>query len=502
MIYFITSKETMLTSSIEKAQARRLEMFDTLHQPACILTLEYNYDHRDVEKKLGVTGRVINIFQYFQQLPYANDSSSIDHQIVQTAFQQSGYAISDDQLSASKDGKKRLQVCYYHDRLYSIAYYDRWGFIDRCDFYDYGCLSYTDFYEDRGRLVMRQYYNGQHIPVLTYYYRGSDDNDPVLTLIRLQQGRDTRIFDTIEDFRAYFFDLLASEDSHVAFISDRSDYALKAFDLMQSTVPRYQVFHYLFTTDGQENGPLYDIYKPIPQMMQRGKLHGIISSTSKEADEVQSRLQTEHSYCIPVTSVKPALLDKTIPFDQRKKGQLIAAARLAPYKRLDHLIKVTIRLHQDFDFVDLKIYGTADDQQEAQKLKQLVKDNHAEGYIHFCGYEHDLAQVYETADIEVMTSKHEGFAMVLLEAQSHACPAVSYDINYGPADIIEDHVSGHLVPDGDLDAMYHTLKDLLTDRQQLQTYSANAQQVASRYSFQNISQRWQDFLQAEGLWID
>lgn len=240
MIYFITSRETMLTSSIEKAQARRLRMFDSIDQPARIVTLEYNFDHRDVEEKLKVQGRVVNIFQYFQQLSFAQDSTALDRQVVQAALYQPGYTVSDDHLTASFNGKKRVQVNYYHGRLYSIFYYDRWGFLDRSDFYDYGCLTYTEFYEDRGRLVLRQYYNDQQMPVLTYYYRGSDENKPVLTLIRLQDGNEARVFDTIEEFRAYFFDRLASEDMGVAFISDRSDYALKAFSLMKSggqTVP-------------------------------------------------------------------------------------------------------------------------------------------------------------------------------------------------------------------------------------------------------------------------
>lgn len=503
MIFFITSSETLLTSSIEKAQATRVRMFDSINQPSMIVTLQYNYDHKEAEAKLGVQGRAISIFQYYQQLHFIDDPTDIDRQRVQATFDQPGYKISDDHLTAfGKDGKKRVKVAYYKQRLYSIAYYDRWGFIDRCDFFDYGCLSYTDFYEDRARLVMRQYYDDQGLPVITYYYRGSDKNEPVLTLIRLNQGQQTKLFDTIEEFRAYFFDCLAQQYDHPAFISDRSDFALKAMDLMRSHVKRYQIFHYLFTKDGQEDGPLYDIYKPIQDMLQRGTINGMISSTGKEAADVKQRFATDHSYHIPVTSVSTALLEKQIPFEQRKKGQLIGVARFAPYKRLEHLVNVTIRLHQDLDFVDLKLYGTHDDKDVTANLEKIVKDHNAESYIHFCPYQHDLTQIYETADIEVLTSSAEGFAMVLLEAQSHACPVVSYDVNYGPSDIIEDGVSGKLVPAGDTEALYQTLHSLLTDRQQLRQYSEHAQQVASRFSFAHISQDWQKFLQAEGLWVE
>lgn len=499
MIYFITSSQTLLTSSIEKAEARRVKMFDSINQPSKIVTLQYNFDHLDAEKQLNVQGRVISIFQYFQHLSFKEDSTETDRQAIDAAFHQPGYEISADKLNATYKGKKRVGISYYHQHLYCIAYYDRWGFMDHVDYYDYGCLSYTEFYEDRGRVTLRQYYNNQGIPVLTYYYRGSDDNKPVLTLIRLNDGNSMRLFDTIEEFRAYFFDCLAQEHENSVFISDRSDFALKAMDLMKVAVPRYQIFHYLFTKDGQENGPLYEIYQPIADMLNRGTLNGIISSTAKEATDVSQRFNTQHSYHIPVTSVPMDLLKKKIPFDQRRPGQLIGIARFAPYKRLDQLVNVTIKLHQDFDFVDLKLYGTRDDKDVVAKLEKLVKDNHAEDYVHFCDFQHDLTTIYETADIEVLTSEAEGFAMVLLEAQSHACLAVSYDVNYGPSDIIEDGVSGKLVPAGDTQAMYETLKSLLMDRSQLQRYSDNAQQSASRFSFNSISQQWLNFLKTENL---
>lgn len=43
--------------------------------------------------------------------------------------------------------------------------------------------------------------------------------------------------------------------------------------------------------------------------------------------------------------------------------------------------------------------------------------------------------------------------MAPLKAQSHGCPAISYDINYGPAEIIDDHVSGELIPANDQDTV-------------------------------------------------
>jgi len=56
---------------------------------------------------------------------------------------------------------------------------------------------------------------------------------------------------------------------------------------------------------------------------------------------------------------------------------------------------------------------------------------------------------YRKADIFALTSSYEGFPNVLLEAMSHNVCSVSYDCDAGPSDIIDDGVTGRLVPADD-----------------------------------------------------
>ena len=181
---------------------------------------------------------------------------------------------------------------------------------------------------------------------------------------------------------------------------------------------------------------------------------------------------------------------------------MIAVARLTSVKRLDHLINTVILLRRKHPNIDLKIYGFDDswnNYETSTHLKRIVREKGAGDYIHFSGFHHDLTTIYETADVEVLTSSYEGFAMALLEAQGHACPAVSYDINYGPSEIIVDGKSGRLLPSGDTHALYVTLDHLLSNRELLREYSAHAQQAAARYSFENVRAVWENFLQTEKL---
>lgn len=501
MYYFITSRQDQLTSSIEAAEIQRLKIFDWLREPAKIITLQYNFAHREVEKKFGIAHRVDNLFQHYQQLPYQNDPDR-EKQLIQRALHQPGYTV-DGQI-ASKAGKKRVQVILDPNRnncLYSISYYDQFGFLDRTDFYDNACLSFSDFFEDRGRRVCRQYFDGNGVAKITYYYRGGKGNFPVLTMIHLRTADGVLTFDSEAALRAHFLDEVIAGDSHPILISDRSDFALKPFQLMTNQhVVRYQVLHSSFTTNGQPDGQLFDIYKPVSGMLTSHMLTGIIASTKREAEDAGQRFNTKNVFNIPVKSIDPELLTKKIPFEKRKKGQIIAVARLSEVKRLDHIINAVVTMHQQFPFVDLKIYGydeNINNYATSNALKQIVKRSKAESYIHFCGYVDDLTDVYETADLEVLTSSYEGFAMALLEAQAHACPVVSYDINYGPAEIIDDQKSGVLIPSGNTDLLLNTMIDLESHREKLAELSSNAQAAVKKFSINHIKDDWAKFIEAQ-----
>ena len=124
----------------------------------------------------------------------------------------------------------------------------------------------------------------------------------------------------------------------------------------------------------------------------------------------------------------------------------------------------------------------------------MVKENNAESYINFVGYCDDLSAAYEHAQAEILMSYYEGFAMAVLEAQGHGCPVVSYDINYGPADIIDDQQSGKLIPPNDQEALYQQLRKLLAAPDLVKKYAHHVQKAAQKYRFDHVAQKWQKLI--------
>lgn len=394
------------------------------------------------------------------------------------------------------DQKLRVQTTEYKGKIDYVTYLDRWGFTDRRDFYVDNHLSYSEYFDDGGKLITRTYYNGQGDTFLTYHYRGENGNTPVLTLIQLKSSNCWHQFDTEADFWAYFLDYLIKRDPSAVLYSDREDYVLKPFELMTEPAIKFVILHSAFTKNAQPQGEPFPYIKQLFEL--QSKINGIICATRQEAIDLKNRPEIHvPCYSIPVSYLTEELLTQSSPFEDRIPGQIIAIARLTPVKQLDQLINSVIFTHQKLPFVDLKIYGYDDDWQNYEtstRLHRLVENAGATEYIHFCGYQVNLTPIYQTADIEVLTSAYEGFSMAILEALGNGCPVVSYNINYGPKELIKNNQTGKLVPAGDSWTLQRTLLHLLTNRNILKHYSLNATKTMIPYSQNNIAKKWADFI--------
>lgn len=80
----------------------------------------------------------------------------------------------------------------------------------------------------------------------------------------------------------------------------------------------------------------------------------------------------------------------------------------------------------------------------------------------FAGLRRDVDALLRLMDVFVLTSYTEAFPMALLEAMAAGTPAVCTSVG-GIPEMIDEGVTGHLVPPRDPDALARTLSDLLDD---------------------------------------
>lgn len=131
----------------------------------------------------------------------------------------------------------------------------------------------------------------------------------------------------------------------------------------------------------------------------------------------------------------------------RRRGAMIA--RLSGQKRVDDAIRAISKAVRADPGIMLDVYGEGSDR---PMLEQLIDDLDIPGSVHLHGHTPAAKQNFHSASFSLLTSRFEGQGLVILESMSAGCIPIAYDIAYGPEDIIEDGVTGFLIPEGDTDA--------------------------------------------------
>jgi L-malate glycosyltransferase len=144
-----------------------------------------------------------------------------------------------------------------------------------------------------------------------------------------------------------------------------------------------------------------------------------------------------------------------------KKGIIytISTGRLVKRKGFDFLIKSIAKLNNSN--IHSLILG---DGPEKENLQRLAKKLNISNQIHFLGFvsEKKKFQYLSNSDIYVLSSRHEGFGIVLQEAMQVGLPIISTN-NGGQTDFIEEGGNGYLIKFGDEDGLVKALNKLLKD---------------------------------------
>ena len=102
----------------------------------------------------------------------------------------------------------------------------------------------------------------------------------------------------------------------------------------------------------------------------------------------------------------------------------------------------------------------------------------------------DIMSKYLDSSIYVMSSRFEGFGMVLIEAMSCGVPCVSFNCNYGPADIISDQNDGLLVENVNVQALADNIILLIENEELRRSMGVLAKKNVQRFAPEIVLQQW------------
>ena len=182
------------------------------------------------------------------------------------------------------------------------------------------------------------------------------------------------------------------------------------------------------------------------------------------------------------------VLEKSINNDSKV---IISIGRLTYQKGYDLLIQAWSLIEIRYPEWSFHIYGEGEDK---EKLEALITRLNLRN-ITLKGITTNVQTVYDTAEFYVMSSRHEGLPVVLIEAQSRGLPVVSFDCPSGPAEIISDNIDGYLVENGNTDMLADRISHLIENEALRKEFSNEALLSAKRFEPEGIISRWMTLIE-------
>lgn len=174
------------------------------------------------------------------------------------------------------------------------------------------------------------------------------------------------------------------------------------------------------------------------------------------------------------------------PIEHRGQKKVVAMGRIAPQKGFDLLLKSWLIVEKDVKDWTLQIVCGYGD------YVALERDAKAMGCknVICCGPTDDVPKVMSEAAIFALSSRFEGFGLVLTEAQACSVPVVSFDCQVGPREIITDGVDGLLVEPENVEQFAEKLLLLMGDDDLRDRMGKAAYENCKRFAMEKIVVQW------------
>lgn len=154
---------------------------------------------------------------------------------------------------------------------------------------------------------------------------------------------------------------------------------------------------------------------------------------------------------------------ETRDFGATERRDLVTVSRLELIgKPIHECIEAFCRIKDEFPCVNYLIYGVGSGH---KRLADQITALGCEDRIRLAGYTNAPLEVFQKALVSVYPTTTEGFGLSILEALANGCPVISYDVNYGPREMIVSGKNGELVAHGDIEAIAAAMRRVLLNPQ-------------------------------------
>lgn len=177
-------------------------------------------------------------------------------------------------------------------------------------------------------------------------------------------------------------------------------------------------------------------------------------------------------------------------------GYIVTVGRISKQKNQMLLLKAFVRVKDKYPSLTVRIYGEDSDEGVREELKQYMEQQKIGDRVRFMGESNCLEKEIRDASLFVLSSDYEGMPNALMEAMAMGLPVIATDCPCGGSGmLIEDGVSGRLVPVGDEERMADAMEQLLDDRSLAEIIGENARQTARKAEPCRVYEEWKAYVE-------
>ena len=215
----------------------------------------------------------------------------------------------------------------------------------------------------------------------------------------------------------------------------------------------------------------------------------VIFLTKQQLAEVDALLRPgSNRYVIPHGRFVP----KEPPNLKRSSRHGVMLTSLNKRKQISHAIKAMKRVGRaGLRRPTLDVWGEGPYE---ERLRAAIEKSDAP--VTLRGYSDDAWREFDKASFSLLTSNNEAFGLVLVESMGHGCIPISYDMPYGPSEIITHGVDGFLVASDDISGLVTEIRRLVrASSAELAPIREAAYRRALEFNDENVTKRWAEVME-------
>ena len=211
------------------------------------------------------------------------------------------------------------------------------------------------------------------------------------------------------------------------------------------------------------------------------KLDVLVSLTERDVE----RWQTMNNNAIVIPNAVSFYPEEAAPL---KNKRILAVGRIDYPKGYDLLLDVFERFAEEDKEWSLRIIGEGP---LKERIAKRIKRSGLTERIEILPPTGNIMEEYGNASVLVMTSRTEGFPMVLLEAQACGVPTLAFDCETGPAEIIHHEEDGFLIEPNNTKRMAEKLLEICRDVEKRRQFGRNGRENSKGYLPDVIGEKWE-----------